>query len=204
MSFFGSLFGGDATKAIKKSSKKAEAQLGAGYQEGNQYYNQGYDQLTPFTQQGQNAYTTYGNALGLNGQDAQRTAEATYFNDPAMQSVLSQQSNALLRQINARGGGTNTSQLGQAGAKIGLQNYQNWLGQLQGLGQQGGQYATNQSNIRLGQGDLRYGYGATLAGNSVNTGNALAQASQLPINNLLGIVGAGARFAGGFNGVSVR
>lgn len=133
----------------------------------------------------------YGHAIGL-GTDEQRTAaQSRYFSDPAMSAILGQSSNRLLRQLNARGN-TYGGKAALAGARVGLENYEGWLNRLMGQGQQGGQYAGQQAAIRSGQGDLRYGFGATKAGQEINYGNARAENRNTGINNLLNIASTAA------------
>lgn len=112
-----------------------------------------------------------------------------------MQSILSDQSNALLRQLNARGN-TYGGKAALAGARVGRENYEGWLNRLMGQGQQGGQYAGQQASIRMGQGDLDFGYGATKAGQEINFGNAMAQNRNTGINNLLNIAGTATKAIG--------
>jgi hypothetical protein len=109
-----------------------------------------------------------------------------------MQSILGDQSNALLRQLNARGN-TYGGKAALAGARVGRENYEGWLNRLMGQGQQGGQYAGQQASIRSGQGDLRYGFGATKAGQEINYGNARAENRNTGINNLLNVAGTAAK-----------
>lgn len=186
MGFLGSLFGGDQKKALKQAKGKADAALSEGYGQAQNYYNQGFDQLTPYANGGLNAQTRYNDLLGLNGDAARSAGQQTYQSDPMFSAVLGDQSNALLRQQNARGGIYNGTAV-QAAGRLGLQNYQNYLGQLQGQGSQGLGAATNQAQIRSGQGDSAFNYGATRASNEIGYGNARAQASQGGVNNLLNL-----------------
>jgi hypothetical protein len=139
-------------------------------------------------------FQAYGQALGL-GTDAQRQAvQSRYFDDPATAAVLGQQSNALLRGLNSRGqSGGGMAAL--AGARVGVEGYNGYLNRLQGLGTQGQQAATTQSNIDLGQGDLNWGAAATKAGNDINASNAMAQSRGIFSNNLLGALSVGTRAA---------
>jgi hypothetical protein len=60
------------------------------------------------------------------------------------------------------------------------------------------------ADIRLGQGDMRYGFGATMAGNNINYGGARAQASTLGVNNLLNAAGTAAKAAAAFSDVRLK
>lgn len=209
MGFFDSFFGKDQEEDIKRAKKKSDKALDSGYQGANSYYDQGYDQLNPYAQQGTQANSLYGQAIGLGTDEERAAAQMRYFTDPAFQSVLGQQSNALLRNLNARGQSGGGKAMMAAG-RLGTENYNNWLNRLQQQGQQGGQFASQQSNIRLGQGDLRYGYGATKAGNEINYGNAMAANRNTGINNLLNLGGtvakgvSAAASAGAFSDIRLK
>lgn len=192
MGFLGSLFGSDQRKDLKAGKKKSDAELQAGYEGGNDYYNQGFDLLSPYAQQGAQDQNTYRQAIGLGTQQEQTNAQDRFFQDPAQQRIMGDQSNALLRQQNARGG-TYGGQALLAAGRLANEQYGGWLNRLQGLGGQGVQVAGQQSNIRLGQGDMRYGLGLTKAGQETNFANSMAANRNTGINNLLGIAGAGAK-----------
>jgi hypothetical protein len=92
-------------------------------------------------------------------------------------------------------------------ALLGLFN--NRLGQLAGLGQRGD--ATNLASVtgrsslfqNAGNNIANAGFGTNqlLANNQISTGNALAQADSIPINNWLALVNAGAKaMSGGMGG----
>jgi hypothetical protein len=166
--------------------------LQAGYDEAQPYYDEAFDLFTPYAEQGQQANQLYGHAIGLGTDEEREAAQSRFFSDPAMQSILGDQSNALLRQLNARGN-TYGGKAALAGARVGRENYEGWLNRLMGQGQQGGQYAGQQASIRSGQGDLRYGFGATKAGQEINYGNARAENRNTGINNLLNVAGTAAK-----------
>lgn len=109
----------------------------------------------------------------------------------------------MLRQLNARGS-TYGGRAALAGARVGAENYTNYLDRLGNLGAQGGQYAGQQSNIRLGQGDSAFNFGATKAGNSINYGSARAAASQVGVNNLLNIGGTAIKAATAFSDARLK
>lgn len=193
MGFLSSFFGGDQRDDIRKASKQANAYLDQGYNSAQGYNEQAYNELEPWANEGLAANQTYQQAIGLGTPEERATAQERYFSDPAMQGVLGQQTNALLRKFNSTGSGTGGGRLALAGARVGMENYGGWLNRLQGLGSQGGQYATGQAGIRQGQADTAWGYGATKAGNSINTGNAVAGTRNIGLNNLLGAVGTAAK-----------
>lgn len=192
MGFFQDFFGSSAKKDLRNAKAKSDAALDQGYQSAQGRYDEAFDMFTPYAEQGSEANRLYGHAIGLGTDEERAAAQSRYFSDPAMSAVLGQQSNALLRQLNARGN-TYGGKAALAGARVGLENYGGWLNRLSDQGQQGGQYAGQQAGIRMGQGDLDYGYGATKAGNEINFGNAMAQSRSTGVNNLLNLAGTAAK-----------
>ena len=128
--------------------------------------------------------------MGLNGADARGEAQGMITSDPLFQGGLAQDSNALLRNLNARGqGGGGQAQL--AGQRVLQQNYGSWLDRYRDAGSQGFQATNALSGVRAAQGDNAYGFAATKAGQATNYGNALASSRSIGINNLMGAVGTG-------------
>lgn len=192
MSFFGSLTGSDQRRETKRAKVASDKALDTGFNNATGFYNQASDIQQPYVDQGRAGFAAYNQAIGLGTPEQRAAVQDTYFNDPAQQAVLGQQSNALLRNLNSRGlsgGGTAAA----AGARVGLEGYNGWLNRLQGVGTQGQQAATTQSNIKLGQGDLGFNYGATKAGNEINYGNAQAANRGILGNNLLNLAGTAAK-----------
>lgn len=192
MGFWQDFTGASARKDLKRGKAQSDAELDKGLSSATDFYNQGRAAQDPYAQQGLQGFQAYGQALGL-GTDAQRQAVSDrYFSDPAQQAVLGQQSNALLRGLNSRGqSGGGMAAL--AGARVGIEGYNGYLNRLQGLGQQGQQAATTQSNIDLGQGDLNWGAAATKAGSDINYSNAQAANRGILGNNLLNLAGTAAK-----------
>lgn len=114
------------------------------------------------------------------------------------QAQLGQESNKLLRNLNARGSGPGVQAL--AANRVATENYSGWLNRLQGVGQQGLQATGAQAGVRGAQSDLNWGYGASRAGQETNYGNARAAAQGIGWNNLLGAIGAGAKAYSAFSG----
>ena len=203
MGFFGSLFGGDQRKDLKRAKKKSDAALQSGYDEAQPFYDEAVGMFEPYAQSGQQANERYNQLLGLGTPEERDAAQAIYQSDPAFQGMLGLESNRLLKQLNARGqtyGGT----AALAGARVGLEGYGNYLNRLQGQGAQGLGATGAQSAIRAGQGDLRYGFGATQAGQETSFGNAMAESRNTGINNLLNIAGTGAKAAAAFSDIRVK
>lgn len=190
MGFFGDFFGSSARRDIRNSNKKANAALDAGYGQQQGYYNQAAGQFSPYAQQGGAANTFYGNALGLNGADAQAGSIDTLTNNPLFQGQLANDSNALMRSLNARGqSGGGLANI--AAQRVFQQTAGDWLNRYRDAGQQGFQAAGQIAGVRMGQGDNAMGYGATKAGNAINYGNAMASARNIGVNNLMGAIGTG-------------
>lgn len=194
-SFFGSLFGGDQRHDIQNANKQANSALSSGYNTANGLYGQAASNFDPYKQTGQQANTFYANALGLNGNDARSQAEGTITSDPLWSGAFAQDSNNVLKAMNARGlNGSGAA--AAAGQRSLYQNYGNALDRYANLGTQGLQATGQQSNALMGQGQLGWDYGTTKAGNSIAYGNALAANENTGLNNILGIIGTG---IGGYN-----
>jgi len=207
MGFFDAFTGAAQKKAINKSSKEAMGQLQTGYDQARgdigSYYDQAQGYLSPYLQGGGQANALLGNYLGANGVDAQRTAMADFQNDPGYQAQFGAGVNALDRSATARGG------LYSGAAMKGLQEYGqqfqrqafndriNQLGQFSGQGLQAGGAAANLAG-QTGQtlGGLSYGFGQQQASNTINKGNALAQASGIGVNNLMNLGGLALKATG--------
>lgn len=208
MSFFSAFTGKAQKRDIEAANAQSNAALAQGYADYNTnmdkasgFYDKAYgqyDQLNPWVQGGAKAQGMYADALGVNGQGAAQGANSVYFDSPVWQQINDRSQNALMRYQNSRGGIGSGAALA-AGSNTAYQNYGNWLNQLQGLGSQGGQYATQQVQGRVGalqgqaglsqdRAQTAYGYGGTRAGQAINYGNAMAQTRGIGVNNLMGLV----------------
>ncbi len=197
MGFFDAFTGKAQQKALTAANTQANQYLDTGYNQSQGYYNQAYDNLSPYAQQGAQGQRTYMDLLGLNGDDARSSAQGMITSDPMWSGKFAADSNAVLRNMNARGAGAGGA-AAMAGQRVLTQNYDNALARYANLGQQGATLAGQQSQIRMGQGDNAYGFGATKAGNAMNYGNATAQAKGVGVNNLLNLVGTGVKAFGAF------
>jgi hypothetical protein len=164
--------------------------------------------LSPYAEGGVNANRLIGNALGVNGADAQREYYSGFQTDPGFQSEVDAGLRGIEGSANGRSGLYSGSTLkalqGYGQGKMG-QAYNNRLNALMGYGQQGMQAAGQQAQMASQYGgdrmNLEYGYGQQQAGNRINLGNAMAANRNTGINNLLGIGGVAARmFAAGATG----
>jgi hypothetical protein len=197
MGFFGSLTGSDQRKDLQRANKAANAALDKGYGEQQGYYGQAIDTVDPFLTTGKAGFDAYASSLGLNGDDARRKVQESYFNDPAMMGAEDLAQNKLLRLMNARGVSDSGAQR-LASARVLQENYANHLARLAGMGQAGMTAAGQKIGLQTGMGDNSMGFGATKAGVHTNFGNAMAQARGIGINNLIGIAGAAGNLMGGY------
>ena len=145
--------------------------------------------LSPYTQAGGQANALYGNALGLNGLQAQKDFGANYAaNDPFRAQNSGFATDDIMRSLNARGlsgSGYAASAVADQSLRRGSQDYQNYLTRLQGQQGQGfqaaGQVAGYQANRGNALAGLNTGYGnaqanvyGQQAGASTEYGNSLA------------------------------
>lgn len=190
MGFFSNLTGGQSRKDVRASTAAATGLIDQGYADSQRYTNEAADTLNPYVQQGGRASRMYGDLLGLNGVDARSAAQGVLTSDPLFQGGLAQDSNALLRQLNARGqSGGGLANI--AAQRVLQQNYGSWLDRYNQGGQQGFQAANALGNVRMTQGDNAYGAATTKAGLQIGQGNALAATRNTGINNLMGALGTG-------------
>lgn len=181
-------FGNRARSDINRANKQATASLDRGYGEQSQRYDQAAGMFDPFVAQGRAAGDFYNNALGLGGADAQNQAITTLTGNPLFQGQLGQESNALMRNLNARGMGAGGT-AAMAGQRVFQQTADNWLDRYRDQGRQGFEATNQQANVRMGQGDNAMGFAGTRANQGIQYGNALAQSRNTGLNNLMNIAG---------------
>lgn len=202
MSFFDSFTGKAQADQIKKSSKEAMGYLDKGAAGARTDITSGADKaygyLDPYTQHSGATNALLANYLGVNGPEAQAQAMADFQNDPGYQAQFQQGVNALDRSATARGGlysGAAMKGLTEFGQQFQRQAFNDRLNALSGFAGQGLQAAGAGANIASNTGNtlgnLSFGLGQQKASNAINKGNALAQASGIGINNLLGVAGLG-------------
>lgn len=200
MSFFSDFTGRSAQRDIRRADRQATSALTDGFNQQSQRYDQAAGMFDPFVQEGRQGSEMYNALIGLRGGDAANTAYGTLSSLPAFQGQLAQDSNALLRNLNARGmGGGGTAAM--AGQRVLQQSVGNWLDRFQQAGQQGFQASNALAGTRMAQGDNAMGFGATRANQAVGLGNAMAGTRNTALNNLIGLAGAGANIASTAMGV---
>ena len=200
MGFFSDFTGASARSDIKKANNTATAALDQGYNTSQGYYDQAASSFDPYTSSGAAGEKMYSDLLGLNGDDARSSAQGVITSDPLWSGKLGEDTNAVLKNLNARGmGASGASAL--AGQRVLLQNYNSVLDRYQGLGQTGLSATGQRAGVLTGQGDNAYGFGATKANQALQYGNAMAGTRNSGLNNILAVLGTGAKayaaYAGG-------
>jgi len=203
LGFFSNLTGGDSRRDVRRAKAASDRLLTEGYEGADARYDEAYGEYEPYASGGSAAQTRYNQLLGLGTPEERTAAQQTYLSDDMFGASLNQQSNALLRQLNARGN-TYGGKAALAGARVGLENYNQYLNRLQGQGQSGMQAANARAGIRSGQGDMLYGYKSSLAGNEINAGNAIAGTRNTGINNLLGVGETAMKAAVAFSDIRLK
>lgn len=205
MGFFDAFTGKAQARDLQYANQQAEQRLAQGRSNATAAMTGGRDralgQIQPYQQQGRAASDLYGNAVGLNGQDAQRTAYGTYSQSPFLEAQRGASDNAIMnlfKRYNAQGmGNSGMSRLAvsRAAGEREAANQVDWLGRIQGLGGQGAQFANTAAGLESGTGqylaDLESGYGQQGAANAINFGNAQAATRGIGVNNLMGLLGTG-------------
>lgn len=198
MGFFGSFTGSDQRQDINAANKKANAALDSGYKTSQGFYDQAAGSFDPFVSSGVAGQKMYGDLLGLNGGDARSSAQDIITSDPLWSGKLGEDTNAVLKNLNARGMGASGA-AALAGQRVLAQNYGQVLDRYQDMGRTGLSATGQQAGVRTAQGDAAYGFGATKANQALQYGNAMAQTRNMGINNVLGALGTGAKIVGAFS-----
>lgn len=179
---------------------KAQGYLGnalsganAGYARADTTLQQGGQQavgyLDPYMRSGSEANALYGNALGLNGVQAQQDFGQNYAaSDPFRAQNANFATEDLMRSLNARGmsgSGYAAEAVAQQQLRRGSEDYGNYLNRLSGVRDSGQQAATNAASITgniagqraqnfTNQGGARADIYGRMASNATGRGNALA------------------------------
>jgi hypothetical protein len=213
MSFFSAFTGSAQKKAINKSSAEAMGHLQTGYDQARGdvtgYADKAQSYLSPYLQGGGQANALLASYLGVNGPEAQTKAMADFQNDPGYQAQFNAGVGALDRSATARGGlysGAAMKGLQDYGQQFARTAFNDRINQLSGFSGQGLQAAGGAAQLAGNTGNtlgnLSFGLGQQQASNSINKGNALAQASSIGVNNLMNLGGLALK-ASGFGGFGV-
>jgi hypothetical protein len=185
-------------QAAKKGAKQqaAAAREAAALQEKRYQENVGY--AKPYMTAGTNALDMYSDYLGMNGGDAQSKAMRGYQTSPFFQQNVQNTADATSAQYAAHGmtGGNLLDALYKNNAGMWNQEYQNYLGQLKGVTDQG----LNATNSLAGtgtqsaatQGNLISQAGAAQGAGTMGWGNAVGNAmNNIGIWSMMGNTGGG-------------
>lgn len=196
MSFFGSLMetfnGGKQRQTIEAGDARARADAQAGTTAAVAANNKASSYFDPYAQQGGRANALWGDALGVNGAGARTAATANFAaTNPYTQTGDDYAMGGVMRQLSSRGqsGGNALLAAQRVGSERWDQRYNQWMGQLQGAGQQGFQAAGAQAGLQGQNANYLYGNGQTMAGLSQQTAGAIANTQNAGIQNALGFGG---------------
>ena len=183
-----------ATKAQMYMMQQAIAEQRAAYADAEKMYK-------PYQEAGLGGLESYLALLGQSGDQAQQQAIAGLEQTPGYQAQLGAGQRALLQSAAATGGlrGGNVQQgLAEFGSGLFGQYYQNQLGQLNQLQNQGMNVQTNLANIRGGQAanvSNLYGQIGQAQGQGILAQQAAKQQAMSNLGSVIGGVG-GAIFGG--------
>lgn len=166
-----------------------------------------FDGLQGDIQAGRDANNLYRIALGLDGSEAQQGYFDAFNEDPGYQALQANAVNAVENSAAARGGLFSGSTVRGITDRVSLMKnnlFNDRLNRLAQLGQSGASLGYNTAAARSGLlnstgtdiGDAQFGMGQLKANNAVSANNAIGQTRAAPINNLIGLMSAGARIAG--------
>ena len=182
-----------ARKALAAAGRVADDRVNQAFNESLGYFDEGlYDAgstLDPYIQDGNRGRKLYNDAIGINGDYAQRSFYDAFQNDPGFQAAVDYGQDQIERSYANRGGvnsGRAMIALADNARKDQYGAYQNRLAQLKGIGDQG-------YNASRGYADLQYNTGANKASMRTNLG------AQLAANALAGAGGQAQYYANNAN-----
>lgn len=206
MGFFDAFTGKAQKKQIEQAYQESKGIMSDAYGKAQGTYGTADSYYAPYAEQGQRSNALYNDAMGFNGAGGGQRALGAYQGamNPYLQHQQDQAEQGIMRTMAQRGMGASGNALlaaSRARQDIGYQDYNNWLGRLGGMQQQGLGVAGARAGLQQGLGNLHMGYGQTAAGNAINRGNAMAQAEGIGWNNFFGAIGAAGNAFAGFNGI---
>lgn len=208
MSIFGNLNldGAASRKDLRRYKTLADGNLSQGLGGYRTSYETAQGRYAPYAESGQRANTMYGNALGLNGRDAQAGFYRDWQDDPGHQFNVDRSTQAVQRRMNAAGfGGSGAAALGSARAAQEMEQdqYRYRMGLLGGMQGQGLQVAGQLANLDTGMGNAELGVAGKRADLDTQLGSAIAGTRSMGMQNALGLAGLGvAAFTPGAAGMS--
>lgn len=196
MGFLSSLFGGDdARRDIQRGRVASRKELDIGEAGALEQYDTAIGGLTPYEEIGRSGLEDYRASLGLRGPEEQARIQGIYFSDPVQNAIMDRVTRANTRRFTGIGMG-NSGAATQSLTNALLDRWGSYQDRLAGLGTGGYAAASDIAGIRTGKGDIKYMTGQHKAGIETNAANAMAASRSTGINNLIGLVGAGARLIG--------
>jgi hypothetical protein len=210
--------GGGGDKAAKKAAGAQMAMLQKQIDEQRAAYGDAKNLLQPYQDAGLGGLQSYLALLGQSGDEAQQQAISGLEQTPGYQAQLQAGQRSLLQNASATGGlrgGNVQNSLAEFGSGLFGNYYQNMLGQLGGLQQQGMQTNTGLANLRQGnaaQIGNAYANMGQAQGQGILAAQAAKQQSGSNMGSLLGGVGgflvggpggaaAGSQIGGGLGGM---
>lgn len=203
MGFFSDLMGKSSAARAQQLGQRNEARINEGYASADTASRTGYDtaqnRLMPYAQAGQRGYEIYANALGLNGDDARRSAFSSFEADPFLgfaRQNSGNEINNIFRRYNAQGMGNSGASMlavSRAAGERAQGDVQNWMNRMMQFGQQGlgvaGQQAGLDTGYYGGVADRAVGRATALSDNDAQATMAANNAQMSGVNNLLNIGG---------------
>jgi hypothetical protein len=145
------------------------AQLGAlkgGYDQLRADYDRAAESYSPYTQQGQQAWTMLGNATGLNGAAGNDAATSAFRASPGYQWQANEAMDQAARGASASGqllSGNAAREMQDRASHLADQEYGQWYGRVKDISDTGYDAINKVAALRTGQGDAAYRYGGDMS-----------------------------------------
>src|SRR5215217_781591 len=164
-------------QALDTGFARAQDALGRGYADANKYYGDAAAKFNPYAETGLKGFNLYADALGINGPGGNTNAVGAFKAGPGYQWAVDQATDAIARKagsLGTLGGGNTMAAISDRAGHMADQEYDQWLGRLQGVGQTGYNATGAQAGLMRGQGDLATGYGQDMAKSAYGFGSDVA------------------------------
>ena len=196
----------DLTQAAEIASRERGRALETFEETSEEFLGRAINPLRPDIEFGRSAIDPLSQLLGL-GDGTSVDAVNALLQDPVLQATIARGVETADAGAAARGTLRSGAQLRRL-SEIGREESQNFIRQrindLFRVAATGQGAAAQESGLTFatGQqiGQAQFGTGQQEAASQIALGNALAESRSLPINNLIGLLSAGARFAGALGG----
>lgn len=212
MGLFDAFLGNSQRDDLVRGRSESEAALAAARDTSigtrKDYLDKSVEFLTPQIGAGTDSLNLLRAAFGLDGRDDQMAFYRDFETDPGFDTATKAGIDAFEGSAAARGGlfsGNAIKGITDFASRRRNDAYNTRINQLLGLYGQGAGASSGAAGLTADAGsqiaDTQFGTGQFFANNATNFANAMAQSRGIPINNLLGVLGAGAKVVGAFNGV---